>query len=77
MKIKPFETIAKLLTKAFQGVGTKYLLLCATIIRYQMAMGKVMEAYEELYGQKIRDVVKKEVAGDFERLLVELCDAAA
>ena len=77
MKIKPYETIAKLIKKACQGIGTKELLLCATIIRYQICLGKVMEAYEELYGQKLRDAVKKEVGGDFERLLLELCDAAA
>ncbi len=76
MKIKPYETVAKLIKKACQGIGTNELLLSSTIIRYQLCLKEVMKAYEELYGQKLQDTVKKEVGGDFQRLLRELCDAA-
>ncbi len=77
MKIKPYETIAKLIKEACEGIGTKELLLASTIIRYQICLKKVMEAYEELYGKTLQASLKKEVGGDFQRLLKELCDVAA
>jgi hypothetical protein len=35
-----------------------------------------MLAYTELYGGTLQELIKKEVGGDYERLLVEICDAA-
>jgi Annexin len=77
MKIKPYDTVAKLIKTACKGVGTNELLLSSTLIRYQSCLKEVMAAYEELYGQSLREVIKKEVGGDFRRLLTELCDFAA
>lgn len=76
MKVKPFETVAKLIKKAMKGAGTNELLLSATIIRYQICLKEVMAAFEELFGDKLQETLKKEVGGDFCRLLTELCDAA-
>jgi len=76
MKIKPFQTVAKLLNTAMKGIGTNELLLASVIIRYQRILKGVMKAYEELYGHELQAQLKKEVGGDFGRLLQELCDAA-
>lgn len=77
MKIKPYETVAKLIKKACEGLGTKELLLASTIIRYQACLKKVMAAYEDLYGQTLQQVIKKELNGNFEKLMLEFCNAAA
>jgi len=76
MKLKPYTTVAKLIEKATKGVGTNELLLSSTIIRYQLCLKEVMAAYEELYGQSLQELLKKEVGGDFRKLLNEICDAA-
>lgn len=47
MKLKPYETIAKLIKTACAGFGTNELLLTCALIRYQLVMKKVMEAHIE------------------------------
>jgi len=74
MKIKPYVTVAKLIKKACKGAGTNELLLSCTIIRYQICLKEVMLAYTELFGDTLQALVKSEVNGDYERLLVEVCD---
>lgn len=76
MKIKPYATVAKLLKTACKGAGTNEMLLSATLIRYQICLKEVMTAYQELYGQSLKETLKSEIGGDFRRLLTELCDAA-
>jgi hypothetical protein len=76
MKIRPYETICKLIEKACKGMGTNELLLSCTIIRYQFCLKEVMVAYKEMFGNTLQALVKSEVNGDYERLLVELCDAS-
>lgn len=76
MKIKPHTTVAKLIKTACKGAGTNELLLSSTIIRYQICLKEVMAAYEELYGESLKGMLKGEIGGDFRRLLQELCDAA-
>ena len=75
MKIKPYATVAKLIKTACKGVGTNEMLLSATLIRYQICLKEVMVAYQELYGQSLKEMLKSEIGGDFRRLLTELCDA--
>jgi hypothetical protein len=77
MKIKPYDTAAKMIRTACKGIGTKELLLSSIIIRYQICLKEVMAAYEELFGETLKETLKSEVHGDFGRLLQELCDAAA
>eukprot|EP00934_Nitzschia_sp_Nitz4_P002354 Nitzschia sp. Nitz4//scaffold11_size288233//82144//83578//NITZ4_000752-RA/size288233-snap-gene-0.11-mRNA-1//1//CDS//3329534008//2354//frame0 len=76
MKIKPYQTVAKLIKKACKGIGTNELLLTCAIIRYQICLSDVMDAYEELYGESLQELLKSEIGGDYRRLLTELCDAA-
>jgi len=77
MKLKPYATVAKLIKTACKGIGTNEMLLSATLIRYQIWLKEVMTAYQELYGQSLKELLKKEIGGDFRRLLTELCDAAS
>jgi hypothetical protein len=77
MKIKPYQTIVKLIKTACKGVGTNETLLSSTIIRYQNVLNEVMTAYIEMEGDTLQALIKKEVGGDYRRLLTEMCDAVA
>lgn len=72
MKLKPYETIAKLIEKACKGFGTNELLLTMTLIRYQKVMGEVKTAFQELTGKSLEDVIRSETRGDYERILLEI-----
>lgn len=76
MKIKPYDTVAKLIKTACKGMGTNELLLSSTIIRYHICLKEVMEAHEKLFDKTLQERLKKEIGGDFRRLLNEMCDAA-
>ncbi|KAG7374325.1 annexin [Nitzschia inconspicua] len=75
LKIKPYETVAKLIQKACKGIGTNELLLTCTIIRFQPHLPHVMAAYKELTGKTLQETLNKEIGGDYRRLLTELVDA--
>lgn len=75
MKLKPYETIAKLIVKATKGFGTNELLLTCTLIRYQKIMSQVKTAFEELTGKSLEETVKSETGGDYERILLEIIEA--
>jgi hypothetical protein len=76
MKLKPFETMAKLIKEACAGFGTDELLLACTIIRCQAILGQVQSAHIELYGKTIHDRVRKEVGGKFKTLLLQVLNAS-
>lgn len=75
MKLKPYETMAKLIKEACAGFGTDELLLACTIIRCQAILGHVQSAHIELYGKTIHDRVRKEVGGKFKTLLLQVLNA--
>jgi Annexin len=75
MKLKPYEEVAKLIKMACAGIGTNELLLTSSLIRYQNIMKNVMLAHVELYGKTIRDRIKDETKGDYQRLLMEVLEA--
>ena len=76
MKLRPYQTIVKLIKKACKGLGTNELLLSCTIIRYQMVLKDVMLAYIEMEGDSLQELIKKEVGGDYKKLLLEICNNA-
>mmetsp|Transcript_139811 Transcript_139811/g.198021 ORF Transcript_139811/g.198021 Transcript_139811/m.198021 type:complete len:328 (-) Transcript_139811:189-1172(-) len=76
MKLRPYETIVKLIEKATKGIGTNELLLSCTIIRYQICLKEVMHTYIEMKGDTLQELIKKEVGGDYRRLLLAICDNA-
>ena len=72
MKLKPYETIAKLIKKTCAGFGTNELLLACSVICYQGLLVPVEEAHKELYEKSIYERVRDETGGNFEKLLVAL-----
>lgn len=76
MKLKPYETVAKLIKSACAGIGTNELLLTTTLIRYQGILKQVMEAHQELFDKSVQDRIKSELRGKYEMLLLEVCEAA-
>ena len=75
MKLKPYETVAKLIKSACAGIGTDELLLTCCVIRYQMVMKDVMSAHIELFGKSIHDRVRNECRGKFKAVLLEALNA--
>jgi hypothetical protein len=75
MKLKPYETAAKLIKAACAGFGTDELLLTCSIIRYQHVMKEVMSAHIELFGKSIHDRVRSETKGDYKALLLAVLNA--
>jgi Annexin len=71
MKIKPHDTVAKLIQKATKGLGTDELLLTATLLRYQLHLPEINVAYQSLTGKTIQETLTKEIGGDYRRLLEE------
>ena len=76
MKLKPFETIAKLVKKACAGIGTDELLLTTCCIRYQHVMKDVMGAHIELFGKTIHERVREETSGNYEKTLLAVLNTA-
>jgi hypothetical protein len=54
MKMKPFETIAKLIKTACAGLGTDELLLTCCIVRYQMVMKVRLDSTAKEGGKVMR-----------------------
>lgn len=77
MKLKPYETVAKMIKKACAGFGTDELLLTCSIIRYQELLGHVAVAHEQLFEKSIHTRVKDECGGDYEKLLLTVLNKAA
>jgi hypothetical protein len=67
MKLKPYETVAKLIKKACAGFGTDELLLTCSIIRYQDLLGHVAVAHEQLFEKSLHARVRDESGGDYEK----------
>eukprot|EP00566_Odontella_aurita_P018432 CAMPEP_0113565458 /NCGR_PEP_ID=MMETSP0015_2-20120614/22189_1 /TAXON_ID=2838 /ORGANISM="Odontella" /LENGTH=327 /DNA_ID=CAMNT_0000467659 /DNA_START=63 /DNA_END=1046 /DNA_ORIENTATION=- /assembly_acc=CAM_ASM_000160 len=76
MKIKPYETVAKLIDDACSGVGTDELLLTSAILRYQQILPQVQVAHKELFGKSIQERVMREVGHDYLYLLLAVLDNA-
>jgi len=77
MKLKPYETVAKLIKKACAGFGTDELLLTCSIIRYQDLMGHVAVAHEDLFEKSIHKRVRDETGGNYKKLLITLMNKSA
>lgn len=75
MKLKPYETAAKLIKAACAGIGTDELLLTCSIIRYQHVLKEVNSAHIELFGKSIHDRIRSEVGGAYKTLLLEVVNA--
>lgn len=76
MKLKPHETIAKLIDETCAGFGTNELLLTCCLIRYQSVMPGVINAHQKLFGKSLRDRIIHETGGDYEAVLLAVIDAS-
>mmetsp|Transcript_8294 Transcript_8294/g.23023 ORF Transcript_8294/g.23023 Transcript_8294/m.23023 type:complete len:332 (+) Transcript_8294:62-1057(+) len=74
MKLKPYDTVAKLIHDACKGFGTNELLLTTALIRYQALLKPVADAYNEEYGKDLQEVVRSETGGDFRKLLLKVVE---
>lgn len=72
MKLKPYETMAKLVKTACAGMGTDELLLTTCVIRFQPQLQEVQSAHIELYQKTIHDRVRSEVGGKYKALLLQV-----
>ena len=77
MKLKPYETVAKLVKRACAGFGTDEFLLTSCILRYQSILPYVAVAHERLFEKSIHNGVKDETRGDYEDLLIALLNRVA
>jgi len=77
MKLNPGKTVAKLVKKACEGIGTDELLLTSTLIRYQRMLPEANDAFGRMYAETIQDCVSKEQGGNLGRLyarLLSICE---
>ena len=72
MKLKPYETVAKLIKSACAGWGTDESLLAACIVRYQNILPDVQLAHVELFEKTIHERIRDECGGKFEDVLLEI-----
>jgi hypothetical protein len=77
MKLKPYETVAKLIKKACAGFGTDELLLTCTLIRYQDLLGHVVVSHEQLFEKSVHTRVRDETGGKYEKLLLTVLNKVA
>eukprot|EP00541_Cyclophora_tenuis_P002847 CAMPEP_0116544526 /NCGR_PEP_ID=MMETSP0397-20121206/2164_1 /TAXON_ID=216820 /ORGANISM="Cyclophora tenuis, Strain ECT3854" /LENGTH=328 /DNA_ID=CAMNT_0004068743 /DNA_START=40 /DNA_END=1026 /DNA_ORIENTATION=- len=76
MKIKPEETVAKLIKSTCAGFGTDELGLTCAIIRYQSILPQVNEMHQELFEKTIQERIESETGGNYKRLLLAIVDNA-
>lgn len=77
MKLKPYETAAKLIKKACAGFGTDEILLTSCILRYQDILPHVAVAHEKLFEKSIHTRVRDECGGKYEDFLIALLNKVA
>ena len=72
MKLKPVDTAVRLIEKSMKGIGTDECNLTIAILRYQGLIGSICPAYENADGKSLKERVRGELRGDFEKLVVEM-----
>lgn len=76
MKLKPYETMAKLIKTSCAGMGTDELLLTCCLIRYQDHMQFVQSTHIEQFGKTVHDRVRSECGGKYKDVLLQVCNTA-
>ena len=72
MKLRPDKTVAKLIKKSCDGMGTDELLLSSCLIRYQSILPQIEDAFAKLYGEPLKEFVTKEQGRDLRRLYAQI-----
>ena len=73
--LSPSEYFATRVNDAIKGWGTKdHLLIRILITRDEIDMPQIKQYYKQLYGKDMVQAVKSDISGDYQKLMVELCD---
>jgi hypothetical protein len=76
MKLNPIKQISALINRACKGLGSNELLLSATLIRYYCILKEVTINHAEEYSKDLKECIKGETGGKYEKLLVTILDCA-
>ena len=72
--LSPSEYFATRVNDAIKGWGTKdHLLIRILITRDEIDMPTIKQYYKQLYGQDMVEAIKKDISGDYQKLMIELC----
>ena len=72
--ISPSEYFATRVQDAIKGFGTNdHLLIRILITRAEIDMPQIKQYYKQLYGNDMVEDIKKDIGGDYKKLMVELC----
>ena len=73
--LSPSEYFATRVNEAIKGFGTNdQLLMRILITRDEIDMPQIKQYYKQLYGKDMVAAVKSDISGDYQKLMVELCD---
>ena len=73
--LSPSEYFATRINDAIKGWGTKdHLLIRILITRDEIDMPQIKQYYKQLFGKDMVQAVKSDISGDYQKLMIELCD---
>ena len=73
--LSPSEYFATRVNEAIKGWGTNdHLLIRILISRDEIDMPQIKQYYKQLYGKDMVQAVKSDISGDYQKLMIELCD---
>mmetsp|Transcript_11149 Transcript_11149/g.13834 ORF Transcript_11149/g.13834 Transcript_11149/m.13834 type:complete len:317 (-) Transcript_11149:169-1119(-) len=72
MKLKPYETVAKLIEKACKGKSRNELLLTSAILRYHKILPNACECHNALYDMSVSDRIERETRGCYRKVLLAM-----
>ena len=73
--LSPREFFTTRVNEAIKGLGTNgHLLMRILIIRDEVDMPQIKQYYKQLYGKDMVQAVKNDISGDYQKLMIELCD---
>ena len=72
--LSPSEYFATRVKDAIKGFGTNdHLLIRVLITRDEIDMPQIKQYYKQLYGKDMIEDIKKDIGGDYRKLMIELC----
>ena len=73
--LSPSEYFATRVNDAIKGWGAKdHLLIRILITRDEIDMPQIKQYYKQLFGKDMVQAVKSDISGDYQKLMIELCD---
>jgi len=73
--ISPSQYFATRIHDAVDGEGTNERILTRIIVsRAEIDLHKIKEYYNKLYGKNMMDDIRKDISGDYESIIMDLCN---